>query len=290
MQTGQFMMIKWDKPDLGVIDPSRRASLKRKCPDVVSDLIRNHIFQAGLHPGDRLPQESELIEMFRCSRSTIREALKSVKVRGARAEHDRPAEAVHGSHRSPSTGSSGCSATISILNPSAARRSIRPVDLIEPELAFSVVGHLTKAHFQALEKTSADQEEHHPRSTADWEHHRHAEIDFHDILIDACPNPLLGLVCRFVNEAIRHLIGRHGEQEFSAAFTIENIDFHKRLLSAFRSSNAVRAARDARPYDQRRNRGRSSGRPADRSTRFYRAVTARLNDRARCIKCWRKRK
>jgi hypothetical protein len=26
-----------------------------------------------------------------------------------------------------------------------------------------------------------------------------------------------------VNEAIHHLIGRHGEQEFSAAFTIENI-------------------------------------------------------------------
>ena len=86
MQTGQFMMIKWDKPDLGVIDPSRRASLKRKCPDVVSDLIRNHIFQAGLHPGDRLPQESELIEMFRCSRSTIREALKSVKVRARAAQ------------------------------------------------------------------------------------------------------------------------------------------------------------------------------------------------------------
>ncbi|MBF3329293.1 FCD domain-containing protein, partial [Pseudomonas aeruginosa] len=87
--------------------------------------------------------------------------------------------------------------------------------LIEPELAFSVVGHLTAAHFRALDKAIAVQE-HHPGGPTDWEHHRHAEIDFHDILIEACPNPLLGLVCRFINEAIRHLIGKLGVQEFAS--------------------------------------------------------------------------
>ncbi|MGL1255174.1 FCD domain-containing protein, partial [Vibrio parahaemolyticus] len=86
-------------------------------------------------------------------------------------------------------------------------------------------------------------QEHHPGGPTDWEHHRHAEIDFHDIMIEACPNPLLGLVARFVNEAIRHLIGKLGVQEFASSFTCKNIEFHKRLMAAFRSGNAARARR-----------------------------------------------
>ena len=76
---------KMDKSALPSLDPPRRASIKRKRSDAVADLIRGHIFQAGLQPNDRLPQESELIEMFGCSRSTIREALKSLEVQIGRA-------------------------------------------------------------------------------------------------------------------------------------------------------------------------------------------------------------
>ena len=116
-----------DKPDLSAIEPSLRASLRRKRSDVVAELIRNHIFHAGLHPGDRLPQESELIEKFGCSRSTIREALKSLEVQGLVQNTTGPEEG-RGSRRSPLIGSSACSATTSILNPSAPRRSIRSAD------------------------------------------------------------------------------------------------------------------------------------------------------------------
>ena len=231
-----------DKPDLSAIEPSLRASLRRKRSDVVAELIRNHIFHAGLHPGDRLPQESELIEKFGCSRSTIREALKSLEVQGLVQNTTGPGGGARVALVS-------INRIIGLLSNYFYFQSISSAQiyqirrLIEPELAFSVVSHLKKAHFEALEKAIAVQEEPPPRGTSDWDHHRHAEIDFHDILIEACPNPLLGLVCRFVNEAIRHLIGRHGEQKFSAAFTVENIDFHKRLLSAFRSGNAARARR-----------------------------------------------
>ncbi|OKO81082.1 FCD domain-containing protein [Bradyrhizobium sp. AS23.2] len=230
-----------DKPGISTLDPSRRASIKRKRSDVVADLIRSHIFQAGLQPDDRLPQESKLIEMFGCSRSTIREALKSLEVQGLVQNTTGPGG---GARVAPVSINRivGLLSNYFYFQPTSTAQIYQIRRLTEPELAFSVIGHLTSAHFAALEKAIAVQE-HHPDGTADWEHHRHAEMDFHDILIDACPNPLLGLVCRFVNEAIRHLIGKLGVQEFSAAFTVENIDFHKRLLSAFRSGNAARARR-----------------------------------------------
>ncbi|UGA45027.1 FCD domain-containing protein [Bradyrhizobium quebecense] len=230
-----------DKLALPSLDPSRRASIKRKRSDAVADLIRSHIFQAGLQPNDRLPQEVELIEMFGCSRSTIREALKSLEVQGLVQNTTGPGG---GARVAPVS----INRIVGLLSNYFYFQSISTAQiyqirrLIEPELAFSVVGHLTAAHFAALDKAIAVQE-HHPGGIADWEHHRHAEIDFHDILIEACPNPLLGLVARFVNEAIRHLIGKLGVQEFASSFTCENIEFHKRLMAAFRSGNAARARR-----------------------------------------------
>ena len=173
-----------DKPDLSAIEPSLRASLRRKRSDVVAELIRNHIFHAGLHPGDRLPQESELIEKFGCSRSTIREALKSLEVQGLVQNTTGPGG---GARVAPVS----INRIIGLLSNYFYFKSISSAQiyqirrLIEPELAFSVVSHLKKAHFEALEKAIAVQEEPPPRGTSDWDHHRHAEIDFHDILIEA---------------------------------------------------------------------------------------------------------
>lgn len=228
------------------IGTSDRAAIRRKRSDVVADLIRSHIFQAGLRPNDRLPQEHQLIEMFACSRSTVREALKSLEVQGLVQNSTGPTGGARVALVSPSRivgllGNYFYSEPINTAQIYQIRR------LVEPELAYAVVGHLQPSHFAALERAITVQEDH-ARGPGDWEHHRRVEMDFHDILIEACPNPLLGLVCRFVNEAIRSAIGRmdaghvvHNEK--SAVFTAENIDFHRQLLVAFKSGDAIEARR-----------------------------------------------
>ena len=161
-----------DKSALPSLDPSRRASIKRKRSDAVADLIRGHIFQAGLQPNDRLPQESELIEMFGCSRSTIREALKSLEVQGLVQNTTGPGG---GARVAPVS----INRIVGLLSNYFYFQSISTAQiyqirrLIEPELAFSVVGHLTAAHFAALDK-AIEVQEHHPGGPTDWEHHRHA--------------------------------------------------------------------------------------------------------------------
>ena len=49
---------------------------KKKAFEVVYDQIRDKILSGELAAGDKLPPERELIEIFQCSRPTIREALK----------------------------------------------------------------------------------------------------------------------------------------------------------------------------------------------------------------------
>ena len=47
-------------------------------PDTVAARIIRHIQEHRLMPGDKLPTEQELIEMFQVSRSTLREAFKTL--------------------------------------------------------------------------------------------------------------------------------------------------------------------------------------------------------------------
>jgi GntR family transcriptional repressor for pyruvate dehydrogenase complex len=54
-------------------------------PNKISDQIeqiRNAILEGKLKPGDKLPPEKELLEKFRVSKATLREALRSLEVLG----------------------------------------------------------------------------------------------------------------------------------------------------------------------------------------------------------------
>ena len=48
----------------------------------IRDQLRDRILNGGLKPGDRLPQERDLIEQFGVSKGTIREALKALDAQG----------------------------------------------------------------------------------------------------------------------------------------------------------------------------------------------------------------
>ena len=48
----------------------------------ITDQIRNAIFEGRLKPGDKLPSERELVEKFKVSKATLREALRSLEVLG----------------------------------------------------------------------------------------------------------------------------------------------------------------------------------------------------------------
>ena len=60
-----------------------KKELKRETlSEQIAERLKEYIFEKGLKPGDRLPTETELMEIFDVSRSSVREAMKALQASG----------------------------------------------------------------------------------------------------------------------------------------------------------------------------------------------------------------
>ncbi|MDR2326706.1 MAG: FadR family transcriptional regulator [Acidovorax sp.] len=252
-----------------------------KRPDLVAQEIKRLITEKNLSPGDRLPRESELQAQFQVSKGTIREALKSLEVQGL---------------VSISTGPSGGGTIVKVpldrtlqfmqnylFFQEVTIDSIYAVRLmLEPELAAGAVPHLTEADFHALEHSISCCDPSHSHS--DLLEQRREDVNFHDILAAANPNPFLRFTCELINEMIRQLIvfGNRTAQAEHRRFGAENVGFHGRIVQAARARDVeqVRALMQEHMASAARSVQRMKGRLQGRlildadSLRRFRVETA----------------
>ncbi|WAL85431.1 FCD domain-containing protein [Pandoraea sp. XJJ-1] len=239
---------------------------QQKRGDLVAEAIKRLITEGNLLPGDRLPREVELQQMFAVSKSTIREALKSLEVQGL---------------IKVSTGPSGggmvvevpLDRTFQLMQNYLFFKEVSIDDiytvrqLLEPELAAGAVPHLTEADFDALEHNMAccSPASHDRRELL---RQRQADMDFHDILAAANPNSFLRFTCELVNEMIRQLIvfGNETPRREHEKFGTANVDIHRRITDAARAGDSQRVRelmqvhmQEARTYIKRMN-GKLRGR------------------------------
>jgi DNA-binding FadR family transcriptional regulator len=213
---------------------SRTKRLKRS--DLVAEEIKRLITEKNLSPGDKLPRESELQSHFEASKGTIREALKSLEVQGL---------------VTVSTGPSGggtivevpLGRTLQFLQNYLFFKEVTIDDiykvrrLLEPELAAGAVPHLTEADFEALGHSIACCD---PASShADLLSQRREDVNFHDILAAANPNPFLRFTCELINEMLRQLIvfGNRTPQSEHRRFGEANASIHREITVAARERN-----------------------------------------------------
>ena len=214
-----------------MLGPSPIKQLKRS--DLVAEAIMRMIAERNLSPGDRLPRESELQLQFGVSKGTIREALKALEVQGLIVI---------------STGPSGggtvvevpLDRTLQFLQNYLFFKEVS-IDnvyqvrlLLEPELAASAVPHLTDTDFEALEHSIACCDPTH--SEHDLLTQRQEDVNFHDILAAASPNPFLRFSCELINEMLRQLIayGNRTTQAEHRRFGAANVEFHRQIVDAAR--------------------------------------------------------
>lgn len=219
-------------------EPQRRIKqLKRS--DLVAEEIKRMITDKNLNPGDRLPRESELQTQFDVSKGTIREALKSLEVQGL---------------VKVSTGPTGggtvievtLDRTLQLLQNYLFFKDVTIEDiyaarrLLEPELAAGAVPHLTEADFEGLEHsiTCCDPNSSHE----DVLSQRQEDVNFHDILAAANPNPFLRFTCELINEMIRQLIvyGNRTPKIEHRRFGEANANIHREITLAARERNVER--------------------------------------------------
>jgi DNA-binding FadR family transcriptional regulator len=219
------------------VGPKRRG---KKRSLAIADDIKDWIVLHGLKPGDRLPGERELIESFQASKGTIREALRALETQGLVLSRTGPGGGTFVGTLSESRAMELLGNYFFFRNPTigdiyALRR------ILEPELAASIIGRLEDADFKRLELTMQLYLEP-PQDLEEEPHQRHAELDFHAILVDYCPNPVLGFMCRFLQSLLRELtVCKRIYEEPIPDLRETGHSYQVRLLRALRREDAEAA-------------------------------------------------
>ncbi|TGG91332.1 FadR family transcriptional regulator [Natronospirillum operosum] len=176
---------------------------ERKRSDSVMEALKDWITEHQLRPGDRLPQEKDLLEQFNASKGTIREALKGLESQGLVVTRTGPGGGAFVADVPPDH-------AMSLLSNYFYFKDITIHDIyqlrvhLEPEMAASVVGRLTPEDFDRLQTTMTIY--HAPPTTQEEEHNfRLAELSFHEVLVSLCPNPILSFTCHFLLGLLKNL-------------------------------------------------------------------------------------
>lgn len=201
-------------------------------PTEISERLKDMIVENDLQPGARLPQERDLMDRFQASKSTIREALGALQAEGLVRTRTGPGggafvSAIDDGRAMELLGNYFFFKHPSIGDIYALRK------LLEPELAASVVGHLREEDFRRLHDT-VRLYDHEPANQGEEYRQRLAELDFHSVLAELCPNQVLGFVCGFLQNLLRNLsICRRIYDKPNPALRETGLSYQVRLLQAF---------------------------------------------------------
>lgn len=204
-----------------------------KLSDQIVDSVKSWVVQNQMQPGDRLPNEHELMDSFECSKGTVREALKSLEVQGLISIKTGPNGGAILERVRYETASELLRNFLHFDQPSGPDiYALRT--LIEPQIAVLATPRLTEEDLNTLEAL-INRCEIVPKTFDERIEQRIAELDFHVLLAQRCGNPMLAFIGRFLNDMIRDLVifkktALPEQREFSDA----NCSYHKQLLKTFR--------------------------------------------------------
>lgn len=194
-------MIDFEFSDAAVAHKPRVPRRKRadKIVDAIKDMIAGH----GLEPGDRLPQERDLVQQFGAGKGTVREALKSLEVQGLIKVRTGPGGGAFIERMSEGRAMSMLSnflfaKELSIAHIYAMRK------VLEPIVAASAVDQINEAGLRRLTNVITTYD-HEPRNEAERWNQRMAELDFHGIVAEYSDNPILAFTCRFLQRLLKEL-------------------------------------------------------------------------------------
>lgn len=213
--------------------PVRR---RQKLAELISDDIKGWIATAGLSEGDRLPNEKTLMELYECAKGTVREALKILEVEGLITLKTGPGGGaiLHTPSMEPASRMLRSFLHFRALDGKQVYQLRR---LLEVEMAASVVGLLSKEDLASLEANVAECECH-LAGHEDQRRQRFLELEFHNLLAKACPNPLLAFMCRFLNDMLRDLVVvKKAYIPERKQFDKDNRRYHDDLIQAYRAED-----------------------------------------------------
>jgi DNA-binding FadR family transcriptional regulator len=209
-------------------------------PVQVAEAIKNWVVEQGLHAGDRLPGEADLIERFGMAKGTIREAMRVLEAQGLIKTRTGPGGGsfVHEVSRQRAK---------ALLGNYFYFKDLTIGDIyqlrltLEPELAAALAGKLSEDVLDQLEANIAEYSE--PAKTQSEEREQHvASLRFHAILAEQAKNPLLGFVIDFMVNLLADLtVYRRLYSPPNIELWKQGRDHQRQLVIALRDGDAETA-------------------------------------------------
>lgn len=203
-------------------------------PDYVIEQIRQALISGSLHPGDKVPSESELAASFHVSRGSIRQAMKSLEMLGILTI--RPGDGTYINDHPTSKSFNPLSYALLLSNPdmkmivdarSALERDISELLLKEPDRIDEII----------------------PQLRANLDHHRDLlvhgasalklvenDVAYHRILSENCGNTILQIVYDYVMDAFATYMLRTQMDQMQAEYD-RTIQDHAKIIQALQKRN-----------------------------------------------------
>lgn len=196
--------------------------------------------EKGMHSGDRLPSETELIEHFGMSKGTIREATRILEAQGLVRTRTGPGGGTFLHQMSPERARA-------LLSNYFYFRDLTLKDIyqirtaLEPELVADLAGTLSKDQLGQLEEAMAGYA--HPAATAEEEREQHvASLRFHSLLAEMSDNPLMGFIIAFVTQTLSDLtVYRKLYDPPNHQLWAKGKEYQARLVRALRTGDGAEA-------------------------------------------------
>ena len=222
-------------PSAIIIQPRPERRLKRT--DDIAERIKDLMVEKAMKPGDRLPNERALMDFFHASKSTVRESLKALETQGLIRSRTGPGGGTFVAQLSGSRAMELLGNYFFFRQPSIG--DIYAVRIkLEPELAASVVGHLRPEDFETLQRTMRLYERP-PKDRGEEYRQRLAELDFHSVLAELSPNPILGFICGFMHNLLRNLtVCKHIYEQPNPLLREHALHYQIELLRALMAEDA----------------------------------------------------
>ncbi len=201
----------------------------------IAQQMRRAILSGKLKPGDKLPTERELVEQFRASRVSVREAVRALEHLGlvriqrghgggtfvTGADHRRVAESFWVRMQ---------------LSKGTLNHLTEARLLLEPGLCRLAAERATAQDLSRLEAVVRQQE----AAVKAGKETSAYDLKFHRVLIDAARNPILALTTLAV---IDLLVNALQEARVGAGLTAHVVNFHRGIYNALCERDGERAAR-----------------------------------------------
>ena len=211
----------------------------KKRTDEIAEAIKRTIVEHGLQPGDRLPQERELMDQYHASKGTVREALKSLEVQGLVRIRTGPGGGAFVERMSEGR-------AMSLLGNYIFAKAVTIADIyamrkvLEPLVAVDAIANIDEKAFRRLEDIIAIYD-HEPADAEERWSQRMAELDFHAVVAEYSDNALLAFNVRFLQRLLKDLAVCHDIYvQPQPVLRARGIAFQRALIAAMRKKDAAR--------------------------------------------------